>query len=526
MLVSLTVGKVDAGVAVLLTEDNRLSRPSVQIEFPSVLLPRNITSGSIVNINVSRNFAAEEASVAGFKRLQDTILTKYGLHSPSAPVLRLRNATQTSIVLTWDPLDLATASLRSLALYRNDSKAGNIPRPFETQSTKISGLAIDTEYTFHLVLRTSAGTYSSQKLKCRTHKMTDLSGITVTTGVMPPAVRESLGQALERIGGKLVSNVRIDTTHFVCTEAGGEKWEKAVKQNIPVVRPEWVDGCEREGTLVGVRGYYLDADPKMRQIGPNVRRQSSLAEPAQRPQQQQQHSPSSASHSSPATATATAAEAAATQPAGNDASLPPTPHSASRSANAAPKTAESQSESATQPVQHAHAAQHSPPQSSNEVAADGGRGDKDRQTHQAAASPTPPAYDQVHEQEHEREPEHATATTDANGDSNPTANTQASGAASDSDSSRDREQEHTHETREHTSASSETAPAESNSAMQSSPYSSEPPQEPPLPQQSSTDTVEQEKEKETAPQQRSLPVREKSDQAQDDSESGLEEVPL
>lgn len=229
-----------------------------------------------MNINVSRNFAAEEASVASFKRLQDSILTKYGLHSPTAPVLRLRNATQTSIVLSWDPINLATASLRSLALYRNDSKAGNIPRPFEMQSTKISGLAIDTEYTFHLVLRTSAGTYSSQKLKCRTHKMTDLSGITVTPGIMPPAVRVSLGQALERIGGKLVDNVRIDTTHFVCTEAGGEKWEKAVKQNIPVVRPEWVDGCEREGTIVGVRGYYLDADPKMRQIGPNVRRQSSM----------------------------------------------------------------------------------------------------------------------------------------------------------------------------------------------------------------------------------------------------------
>ncbi|KAI5281913.1 Chitin synthase, class 5 [Ascosphaera aggregata] len=271
MLVSLTVGKVDAGVAVLLTEDNRL------IEFPSVLLPRNITSGSIVNINVSRNFAAEEASVAAFNRLQDNILTKYGLNSPSPPVLHLRNATQTSIVLCWDPINLATASIRSLALYRNDSKAGNIPRPFEVQSTKISGLAIDTEYTFHLVLRTSAGTYSSQKLKCRTHKMTDLSGITVTPGNMPAAVRVSLGQALERIGGKLVDNVRIDTTHFVCTEAGGEKWEKAVKQNIPVVRPEWVDGCEREGTIVSVRGYYLDADPKLRQIGPNVRRHSSLA---------------------------------------------------------------------------------------------------------------------------------------------------------------------------------------------------------------------------------------------------------
>ncbi|KAB8231887.1 putative chitin biosynthesis protein (Chs5) [Aspergillus alliaceus] len=262
MLVSLTVGKVDAGVAVLLTQDNRL------IEFPSVLLPNNITSGSIVDITVARNHSAEEASAAGFQSLQKSILNTYGVKTPSPPILRLRNATQTSLVLEWDPIDLATASLKSLSLYRNGSKAGSIPRPLETRSTKISGLAIHTEYTFHLVLRTTAGTYQSEKLTCRTHKMTDLSGITVTAGVLPPQQKEALGAALDRIGGKLIDTVRIDTTHFVCTEGRGPLWEKAVEMNIPVVVPEWVDACEAEGTIVSVRGYYLNADPKARQLGP------------------------------------------------------------------------------------------------------------------------------------------------------------------------------------------------------------------------------------------------------------------
>ncbi|OAX82785.1 hypothetical protein ACJ72_02857 [Emergomyces africanus] len=264
MLVSLTVGKVDAGVAVLLTQDNRL------IEFPSVLLPKNIGSGSIVDITVSRNQAAEAASVSAFQSLQKRILHTYGVHTPSPPVLRLRNATQTSLVLEWDPINLATASLKSLSLYRNDSKAGSIPRPKEMLSTKISGLAIDTEYTFHLVLRTSAGTFSSEKLVCRTHKMTDLSGITITPGVLPPSLKASLEETVDRIGAKLIDTVRIDTTHFVCTEGRGAAWEKAVEMNIPVVRPEWVEGCEREGTIVSVRGYYLNADPKLRQIGPGV----------------------------------------------------------------------------------------------------------------------------------------------------------------------------------------------------------------------------------------------------------------
>ncbi|KAF2454572.1 hypothetical protein BDY21DRAFT_260315, partial [Lineolata rhizophorae] len=287
MLISLTVGKVDAGVAVLLTEDKRLVTPDNhpshserhesgsailtstprKIEFPSILLPTDISCGSIVDINVSRNYAAENSAETAFANLQRTILHTFGLHTPKPPVLRCRNATQTSVVLEWDPIDLATAELRSLILYRNGSKAGAIPKPLEMQSTKISGLAVDTEYVFHLVLRTSAGTFSSERLHVRTHKMTELSGITITPGVMPAALRESLQKTAERIGAKVIDAVRIDTTHFVCTEGRGQAWERAVEMNVPVVVPDWVKGCEREGRIVGVRGYYLNADPRLRQVG-------------------------------------------------------------------------------------------------------------------------------------------------------------------------------------------------------------------------------------------------------------------
>jgi chitin biosynthesis protein CHS5 len=166
-------------------------------------------------------------------------------------------------------VQLATSTLRSLALYRNGSKAGNIPRPLDMSSTKISGLQPDTEYSFYLVLRTSGGTYTSNTLTVKTHSMSNLTGITVTPGILPPQLRESLETAIERIGAKIVDTIRIDTTHFVCTEGRGRDWEKANEMNIPIVRPEWVEGCEREGKLIGVRGYYLDANPKHRQIGSN-----------------------------------------------------------------------------------------------------------------------------------------------------------------------------------------------------------------------------------------------------------------
>ncbi|KAM0561003.1 hypothetical protein ACHAPJ_003503 [Fusarium lateritium] len=253
MLVSLTVGKVDAGVTVLLTPDKRL------IEFPSILLPPNISSGSIVDINVSQNATKEAAADRAFRALQDSIYNSFGASEPSTPALRCRNATQTSVVLEWDPIQLATADLISLSLYRNGQKAGNIPRPLQMHSTKISGLAVDTEYTFHLVLRTSAGTFISERVPVRTHKMTDLRGITITTGILPIAVKENLTKAVERIGAKIVDGVRIDTTHFVTTEGRGQQWEKAVESNIPVVRPEWVEACEKSSRILGVTKFYLDA---------------------------------------------------------------------------------------------------------------------------------------------------------------------------------------------------------------------------------------------------------------------------
>lgn len=250
-----------------------------QIEFPSILLPPDIHSGSIVDINVSRNTHAELLADQTFSALQSDIFNTFGTASPTAPNLRCRNATQTSVVLEWDPIGLATAELRSLSLFRNGTKAGVIPR--DKLSTKISGLALDTEYTFHLVLRTSAGQYASKKLTVRTHKMTDLSGITITPGVMPSTLKDSLADTVRKIGAKMTDTVRIDTTHFVCTESRGQAWEKAVELNVPVVVPDWIKGCEREGRLVGVRAYYLDANPKDRQMGPSSAQQRINTQTAQ-----------------------------------------------------------------------------------------------------------------------------------------------------------------------------------------------------------------------------------------------------
>ncbi|CAO3685624.1 unnamed protein product [Rhizopus microsporus] len=92
--VQFTVGKLNAGMAILLTEDHHL------IEFPSLLLPKGVTSGSIVNIAVSRNKSEEDKKMKEFWQLQDAILDKFGIVEPDAPVVRVKNITQTSLILS------------------------------------------------------------------------------------------------------------------------------------------------------------------------------------------------------------------------------------------------------------------------------------------------------------------------------------------------------------------------------------------------------------------------------------------
>ncbi|KAG8937074.1 Chitin synthase, class 5 [Tulasnella sp. 418] len=207
-----TVGKLDAGMAILIGERAHL------IEFPSLLLPPGVTSGSIVNISVHRNHAEEKRQKNEFWDLQKQIFETFGVNNPKPPVLNVRNTTQTSVTLEWPPIELATAKLRSLDIYRNGQRLASIPSPLQNTSTKLSGLALSTEYTFQLIMRTTAGTYPSNLIKLKTHTMSDTSGISVCFGnVQDPVLLENAKLALEDMKAKWSDKVQIDTTHFVCT---------------------------------------------------------------------------------------------------------------------------------------------------------------------------------------------------------------------------------------------------------------------------------------------------------------------
>lgn len=259
--VLLTVGKLDASLALLTTEDHHV------IEFPTMLLPDDVKAGSIVKLSVSQNFEEENRQRELFKEIQSKILEKYGTRKPESPVLNIVNVTQTSCVLAWNPLSLGSARLKSLILYRQGVRSTIIPSPLKGTTTKISGLSVDTDYEFQLKLSTTSGQYWSDKVKLHTHKMTDMSGITVCLGALDPMQNisaEQVAQSLAQIGARPLQNhVAIDTTHFVTNDADNEEDPELIKaknNNIPVVRPEWVRASEMERRIVGVRGFYLDAD--------------------------------------------------------------------------------------------------------------------------------------------------------------------------------------------------------------------------------------------------------------------------
>ena len=279
--VSLTVGKVDASLAILTTSDHYV------IEFPTVLLPENVEAGSVVKISVEQDLEQEKEQKRKFESVQEQILSKYGSDPPSEPVLHLLNATQTSCVINWDPIHLGSSQLKSLILYKQGNRHlvltqdawgkqqenGHGANPWELENDqhntlKVSGLSVDVEYEFQLLLNTTSGKFWSNVLKVHTHKMTDMSGITVCVGpntvLDGTATREQIKRSLSKIGANpLQDHVTLETTHFVAIELqdNDEELARARNNNIPIVRPEWVKACELEKRIVGVRDFYLDSAP-------------------------------------------------------------------------------------------------------------------------------------------------------------------------------------------------------------------------------------------------------------------------
>ncbi|RSH91355.1 Chitin synthase, class 5 [Saitozyma podzolica] len=266
-----TLGKLDAGMAILLGPNAHL------LEFPSLLLPTPspntppLGPGSILTITVSRDLEAELAAQRSFTDLQHTILGTF-TSPPTPPALKVRSVTQTSVVLEWDKISVGSADFRALEMYKNGQRWGRVGGDFgkkEKMEWKTGGLQVGEEYSFQLVLKTTAGTYPSNQIRVRTHTMDNLTGLQIRFGpIEPPELLAQLRSCLVEIGAKENPSVGLDTTHFVCTAPNGadsgrvgRDYAEALRSNLPVVNPGWLMAVAGERKLVPISNFLLPAVP-------------------------------------------------------------------------------------------------------------------------------------------------------------------------------------------------------------------------------------------------------------------------
>lgn len=282
-----TVGKLDAGVAILIGERASL------IEFPSVLLPRGLTLGSVVDVRVTRNEAQEQKKREDFIGLQDEILQMYGAKAPTAPVIRLRGVTQTTIAIEWDALDIAHADLHSLDVVRNGQQIGKIPSPRTSRSTKLSGLDMDTEYAILLILHTSAGSFTSNELHVRTHTLDNMSGVFVCLGTIPDQrLYDATIQVVESLGAQWSTQIQLETTHLLCSMLPDptnteqmKLFEKAEQLALPIIQPHWLFACESKKRMVNVSPYGMDGmPPNALEVQEHITRMQKPQPPSLEPQ--------------------------------------------------------------------------------------------------------------------------------------------------------------------------------------------------------------------------------------------------
>jgi topoisomerase (DNA) II binding protein 1 len=58
--------------------------------------------------------------------------------------------------------------------------------------------------------------------------------------------RKHIGDLVALMGGQFVVTLKAKTTtHLICKEPSGDKYDSALARNIRVVRKEWLDECAR-----------------------------------------------------------------------------------------------------------------------------------------------------------------------------------------------------------------------------------------------------------------------------------------
>lgn len=197
LITQFVVGKIDAGLSMLLTDDLRV------IEFPSVLLPESVGVGSVVQVQMLRNEEEEKKRQKEFEELQELIKKEYGkpvsCKNGIAMTVSPKNVTQTTVTVEWNEVELRNCELRGIDCFVNGSKATSYIM-HKTNVLKLNGLDMQKEYKIQIVIRTSGGTLSSQVLNVVTHGLTEMSGVVLCIGSVSEEDKQIITSIIQEFG--------------------------------------------------------------------------------------------------------------------------------------------------------------------------------------------------------------------------------------------------------------------------------------------------------------------------------------
>ncbi|KAL6928663.1 hypothetical protein ACO0SA_001992 [Hanseniaspora valbyensis] len=295
-VVDVTIGKHDSSITYLTTSDFKV------LEFPSSLLPDNIKTGAVLKIQIDFNESLAKETNNKFINFQNNLLDKISTFKPKKPELFVKTKLPTSITLAWEPLNLGIAKLKNVSLWHksltpnfsgssetvdeeekevfsiediDEEELSQIATIYNIQNRtyKLTGLDISSKHVFQLRIDTSNGIYSSDMMLAETLSSNDLSGFNICVGALSDgnttfddikAVADALNIS------QLSRHCNEDTTHYITDTVDDENEEHdlqlnvAKNLNIPIVKPNWLQGCLKEKQLLGVKKFYykLDKDDK------------------------------------------------------------------------------------------------------------------------------------------------------------------------------------------------------------------------------------------------------------------------
>jgi hypothetical protein len=90
-------------------------------------------------MTIERNTDQETKQKQEFLALQNEIYDEFS-HVPLEPVISVKAITQTNVLIGWECLELHTADLRGIDVYRNNQKL-SLSVPLNAISVKLSGTA-------------------------------------------------------------------------------------------------------------------------------------------------------------------------------------------------------------------------------------------------------------------------------------------------------------------------------------------------------------------------------------------------